>query len=644
MKKLLLITLVYFGLIAIGQDNLDSLLNVDFSKRTLRQNVNTYMNISREYYILGDYENGTLWGKKILKNIDKLDNDTLIGQAAFYIGLNYSPINRDSAFKYYRLSVDKLMPLKHDWTTYALNNLCLEYTEVGWYPEALKLRIQSLEYYNQLKDTALIIHTKVKIGYIHDRIGDFEKALKYYNEVYPLALLYNDSNFIVDVYANKGIAFDELKQFDSAHYYNQLAISYFLALDEMYSYRMWCSNIGNTYLKQGNFDEAKVYLLKSIDTVEIDDEGETIKLINLSKVYYHEGNYLMGDSLLLRAIDLGKLNGQYKFLAEAFYTLSESYEQRNDSRFALEYYKIYKAYEDTNFNEIKSNQIAYHDALFENEQKENLLLQAKNKNQEIANEKLGVDLKLAQRNIFLLVLLGVLVFGGILFIWLFQRNRRKLLQDKQNAIIEEKDRGINAVITAQENERGRIAKELHDGIVQELTLIKNQVSPLIDQVDSTIGKNLEKVVFEIQKSASEVRNISHQLMPLALRELGLVAALEDMIQKNFSNSDIQYDLEIIGMEERLPEKVEVSLYRIAQELTNNIIKHSKATSVMYMLTKRNEQVVFVVEDNGVGLNEIENSGIGFSSISSRVSMIHGEFKYENGVERGLISIVKIPLN
>lgn len=371
--------LVLFVFSSFGQKALESLLSIDQSKAAIRKNVFTNINISREYFAIGNYDQGA---------------------------------------------------------AYAVNNLCTEYTEMSWYSEALHYRLKSLEYFQNKMDTTMIVHTMIRIGYINDRIGEYETSLSWYKKAEPIALNFGDTLNIADVYAYRGIAYDELGMYDSVHYYNQKAIELFLAIEEMYAYSIWCSNIGNTYIKQKNFNKAEEFLLKSLSSSP-DDIGDdkAIKLINLSKVYYHYEDYRAADSTLLLGLDYAKKFSQFKFISEAYLTYSEELEKRGLDKKPLECYKLFKLYEDSTFNEEKSNQIAYHNAKFNTQQKEKELLLQKNKNQKLENQKLVLDLELSERNNWILSLLGVLVFALFSADLMVQRNKRKLEREKSEALL-----------------------------------------------------------------------------------------------------------------------------------------------------------------------------------------------------------------
>jgi signal transduction histidine kinase len=198
---------------------------------------------------------------------------------------------------------------------------------------------------------------------------------------------------------------------------------------------------------------------------------------------------------------------------------------------------------------------------------------------------------------------------------------------------------LTSLIEGEEKERSRIAKDLHDGIVQDLTAIKLKVQ------DHTHGnKFLESISKDIDLASKEVRNIAYQMMPVALREYGLISALEDLLQKTLTKKNIKFDFEPVNLNDRLPEKIEVCLYRITQELLNNVIKHSQASFVSLIISKHQDYITLIFEDNGTGFDQNDvKKGIGMNSLSSRLEIVNGELKFETTSGNGTMAIVKVPL-
>jgi signal transduction histidine kinase len=187
----------------------------------------------------------------------------------------------------------------------------------------------------------------------------------------------------------------------------------------------------------------------------------------------------------------------------------------------------------------------------------------------------------------------------------------------------------------EEKEKNRLSKELHDGIAQDLLALRFMFQKQ--------GVN-ETTLYEIDKIGEEIRSLSHQLMPLTLKMIGLVSALEELCEKLFSNTVIKYEFTANGVTERLPLPLEINLYRIVQELFQNIIKHSKADTVVIQLFQMNSFINLIVEDNGTGFDELQSkSGYGLYNLKSRVQMINGNLRFESESGDGTTTIIRVPV-
>jgi signal transduction histidine kinase len=224
------------------------------------------------------------------------------------------------------------------------------------------------------------------------------------------------------------------------------------------------------------------------------------------------------------------------------------------------------------------------------------------------------------------------------------RIKQRTEKEKNKAIIREKEAGIKSVIIATEEERKRIAKDLHDGIGQQLGGLKLAWQKLLEkESNATEKEKLRDLSKILDETAQEVRVISHQMMPRVLSEFGLVPAIDDMLKKSLSNTEIKYEYIHDGMDLRLPETIEISLYRICQELINNIIKHSGADVVSVQLMKSKSFIILVVEDNGKGFQTGKPvEGIGLQNISNRVNIVNGSVNFERGEKKGTSATIHIP--
>ena len=134
------------------------------------------------------------------------------------------------------------------------------------------------------------------------------------------------------------------------------------------------------------------------------------------------------------------------------------------------------------------------------------------------------------------------------------------------------------------------------------------------------------------------------MLPKTLSENGLLSALEDMLENSLVGTGINYNLEHYRLKERLLENIELTLFRICQELINNTIKHAKASEISLQLIRSSKNVVLIVEDNGTDFDKVvAKDGIGLSNLSSRLSAINGEVSYESSPKSVTSATVRIPL-
>lgn len=203
------------------------------------------------------------------------------------------------------------------------------------------------------------------------------------------------------------------------------------------------------------------------------------------------------------------------------------------------------------------------------------------------------------------------------------------------------------LIESQEAERKRIARELHDGLGQNLLIIKNRakLGRLVGEKDQT-----DEQFFEIQESVtdalSEVRTIAYNLRPLHLERLGLTSTIEEMIEEIEAISGIELEYQIESIDNLFTPENEINVYRVVQELLNNIVKHSRATKGNVTISRRDPGVVLIVQDNGTGF-EVDKAkqeqGMGLSGIAERLKILAGSKSIVSEIGKGTIVTVEFRL-
>ena len=212
--------------------------------------------------------------------------------------------------------------------------------------------------------------------------------------------------------------------------------------------------------------------------------------------------------------------------------------------------------------------------------------------------------------------------------------------------INQEEEKLSGIFKATDAERTRISHEIHDGLQQTLVackmnleIVKKEISVISPKLQERYLTGLEIMDFAIQES----RTIARSLLPKHVNDFGFIVALENMI----SNIDKKIEFKFYHHDIMIKDDaIALNLYRITQEAINNIIKHSKATKVQISLTKENGQIVYTIDDNGIGFNIDDTlrpeKGIGLQSMKSRAMGIGANFDIFSQLGKGTLIVIEFP--
>lgn len=415
----------------------------------------------------------------------------------------------------------------------------------------------------------------------------------------------SDSLLTAKIHHNLGVVYAEkLSKYDSALFHYKLAFEEYnkRGLTDFMSYIY--NNRASVYKKQGNYKA-------SIE------------------------NYLKADSLSAREYSKENYRLRYGWLAEA-------YELDKDPENALKYLKLQNVYRDSLVNEEQHTAMLEIQARYEVEKKENENLRLKQ------NQTL---LWIALVGLFLLLSLAYLAYRNI-------RNKKKIA-DKEHEIQKEKLEstlkeqelaGLDAMIVGQEKERQRIANDLHDHLGSLLATIKLHFQNLKVkkgrlQVEEDIL--LQQTDDLIDEAYQQVRKIAHVKNAGVKAHEGLLPAVKNFASKVSASNKLVIEVEEHGMDKRLENSLEITIFRIIQELITNVIKHSGAQEAVIHLTHHEDMINIMVEDDGRGFNVTEvdyKEGMGIYSIQKRVEYLDGTVDVESVPKKGTTVIINIPVS
>lgn len=650
MKRFLFIALFICSSVAsIAQSEIDSIQRilaeklhdttrvnhlVNLGKLMIDNNPDTVRQIAEEAITLSNqehFESGLLMAYNLIGNVLQRKGDS------------------DSAMYFY-LKVDEIAKRTNDLKGQAIvvNNIGILQTYKGDYSAALTSYLKAYELENELNDTIGMAEAYNNIGVVHYYMGDMDNTLKYFKKSVQLSDAVNDLKTLKKGYINIGAIHQYRKEFDEALEFYTKGLRIAEKINDEVDINISQHNMAQIHTARGEFDLAENYLNTSLAFQERigSQKGIAIDYTNLGSLHRDKGDYEKAKGFYFKAIEICKEGSFLKQLEDTYGALAEMYSKTNKFELAYESSKEYIKLKDSLLNEENARNFAELRTKYETAEKEKALAKEQIKSESLAKEAAEAKLSAANRNKWIIVLIAVIIGVVLLFLTVRQRNKRKAQADKDAAIIEERDRGTQAVFDAQEEERKRISKDLHDGVWQQLSGLKMAIQTYGNSIDkkNVVEKEVVEKLAEIaSNSADEVRSISHQMMPKALTELGLIEALQDMLQKSLGLSAIKYDFEHFGITNRLNEKVEISLYRVAQELVNNIIKHSNAKKVNVQLFKNSGKVILIVEDDGKGINNSKSEGHGLLNMKSRINTLNGEMNLEPSPNSGTLATIRIPV-
>ena len=243
------------------------------------------------------------------------------------------------------------------------------------------------------------------------------------------------------------------------------------------------------------------------------------------------------------------------------------------------------------------------------------------------------------------IVIVILLVFLFLFVIIYQRRMIKNQVELRQLQDEKQVDLLNAVFETQETERKRLAEDLHDSVGQVLSAIKLNLHRLekVNEFD-----NPKPLLADTRKLTDEciqeIRNIIHNVLPPVLTDFGLIDAVQALCTKMGENTDIKITFTKKLADERFPAEIELSLYRIAQELFGNAVKHSGATSIHLLLTKEDGWLVMSFSDNGIGFNmDNVKQGFGLKNLQSRVQLINGKIHIYSKPQNGSLTTIKVQL-
>lgn len=244
----------------------------------------------------------------------------------------------------------------------------------------------------------------------------------------------------------------------------------------------------------------------------------------------------------------------------------------------------------------------------------------------------------------ILLLMGMAV---ILFVIYYQRKQLK----SQNTIQEMKNNYQRQMLAnslaVQELVRRKISNDLHDEIGGLLSATKLSISSLSKNADPSIKDKIENAKNLVTEALAQVRSISRDLVPRTLENFGMVSAIEEFVQKMKEATSVKFSFAYPNEDKRHDPNVELTVYRVIQELTNNSLKHANAENIFIEIEPKKDKIIIKFTDDGKGFDleqilKTKGEGLGIGNILSRLDVIGGSYTFEANRKRGVSFLISIP--
>ncbi|MBE9466582.1 tetratricopeptide repeat protein [Dyadobacter subterraneus] len=547
----------------------------------------------------------------------------------------------------------------------------------GKFAQALKLNQESLAIARKLNNPIYIGKSLANIGASYTYIGSFKESIKYYQQAANIFEKEGKTEFLAQLYSNIGAAFEQANLFNKAYSYKVKAVALARPMGDSLLLADLLTNLGLCVFNLKKYKESIPYLnealviaknIKSDIFIAENYSGLSSAYRNLNQLekakdYAEKGLALSRKShnvflemsclrdLMFIYEDLKKPQESAKYTAAALKIAEENdmkdhlvelYEdyaadkaRQNDYKSAYEYLDKYIRLNDSLQGKEVQKQLQELDTKYQTVQKQKQIISL-----EREKEERNTMIYSLAAGLFVIIIIAVLIYRNV--------NIRK--QIAENEVIQlQQERQLlatNSILKGQEEERTRVARDLHDGLGGLLSGIKLTLNSVKGNVilPESSALSFTRALSQLDGAISEMRRVAHSMMPETLVRFGLVDALNDFCDGINESKQLHVNIQTFGFSERLDSQIEIVLYRIVQELLNNVIKYAEATEAQVQLSKIGQSVSVTVEDNGKGFDTSilqNNKGAGLQNVQARVDYLNGKLDIQSKPGEGTSVLVEI---
>jgi signal transduction histidine kinase len=555
------------------------------------------------------------------------------------------------------------------------------------YDQAIVSFRKSLGIYYTLNDPKGIIGNNNSLGALYLRKSVYDSSAYYFLAAVEMCEKAGREDLLRIVFDNLSEVYIEMEQYDLARKYAEKGIALSRKFGDQNDEAEGLTTMGRIASAEGKYDEALNYYMNARriftereDVVSLADINNNIGVLLHDRERYEESlqaydealngyqslDYTRGIIVVLgnKAVNMYSM-GKYHEAAtlhqevlrlceeydapdyklDALDNLAWTYSKTGDFQKAFEYHALYADFKDSLFDIEQTRVISDLTLKYEKQKDQAQILQLENLNLE---KDLDLRKRTSQRNAYFYSGLGILALALFLVLYFRQRAAKdKIIAEQRIRQLQEEQKLMAAklLVEGQEQERKRIARELHDGLGVLLSATRMQFTSIRD----TSPENrplIDRATQLLEQAAGDVRKISHNMMPGLLTKLGLYEAVADLVDNLNNSGNIIAQCDIADDLVRLPENQEIMIYRIIQEMVNNTLKYANAKNIIIRIQSVNNRLMLEYSDDGKGFDLVkleDSKSIGLKSIQSRVNFLNGQVSVSSQPGEGVHYLIKMPV-
>ncbi|WP_348677883.1 sensor histidine kinase [Flavobacterium coralii] len=545
-----------------------------------------------------------------------------------------------------KMDVNKLSKADKAFRSYLLAS---GYTYVGHEDKAFEYYLKAKAQYKEADSIDKAMDINIDIAYLISA-QDYNKNnyIKYIEEYQQYVTKQKDTIKIAKGYCNMAVWMLDNKENERSRDYYLKALKFAEEKNNIDLLARIYHNVAVVYNERLQKPDSALYYLKK-DREIVNSSGTVDDLcsnyINVASSYHHKQDYdkaieylHLAESLPIQKYTLRTKQYIYEFLAG-------NYQMKGDIKNAYKYLVLNKQFADSLKSEEQN--IAIND----------IQTKYKTKEKELENQLLRSDNE--TNRILIYTFTGLLAASLVIGFLVFKNAKRKEKILKQEKLIEQQKlekalkeyelQSIDLMLEGQEKERQRIANDLHDNLGSMLATLKLNFENLKirkNELREEENRLYQKTDELIEEAYQKVRRMAHAKNAGVFASEGLIPTLKKLAEKISIPGKLLIEVNAFGFDERLENKMEIAIFRMVQELSTNIIKHSGATEASVQLTNHDDNINIIIEDNGVGMDTNiigKADGMGLDSIKKKTEQLGGTFTIDSKKGKGTTIIIDLPI-